>query len=123
MSKQLSQQLGDECTNLVKPPGWDPSIMYYIVITMLMTIFIVKMREMEMLEMENMVLLSVGLGWVGSGGIDGNCDTVVMVIILVEYQSWKMVAIVFIRGMVMVMLLRVVRNMAKVLVIGGTKDT
>ena len=97
--------------------------MYYIVITMLMTIFIVKMREMEMLEMENMVLLSVGLGWVGGGGIDGNCDTVVMVIILVEYQSWKMVAIVFIRGMVMVMLLRVVRNMAKVLVIGGTKDT
>ena len=88
-----------------------------------MTIFIVKMREMEMLEMENMVLLSVGLGWVGGGGIDGNCDTVVMVIILVEYQSWKMVAIVFIRGMVMVMLLRVVRNMAKVLVIGGTKDT
>ena len=97
--------------------------MYYIVITMLMTIFIVKMREMEMLEMENMVLLSVGLGWVGGGGIDGNCDTVVMVIILVEYQSWKMVAIVFIRGMVMVMFLRVVRNMAKVLVIGGTKDT
>ena len=121
MSKQLSQQLGDECTNLVKSPGWDPSIMYYIVITMLMTIFIVKMREMEMLEMENMVLLSVGLGWVGGGGIDGNYDTVVMVIILVEYQSWKMVAVVVIRGMVM--LLRVVRNMAKVLVFGGTKDT
>lgn len=97
--------------------------MYYVVITMLMTIFIVKMREMEMLEMENMVLLSVGLGWVGGGSIDGNCDTVVMVIILVEYQSWKMVAVVVIRGMLMVMLLRVVRNMAKVLVIGGTKDT
>ena len=35
---------------------------------------------------------------------------------------WKMVVVV-IRGMVMVMLLRVVRNIAKVLVIGGTKDT
>lgn len=31
--------------------------------------------------------------------------------------------VVVIRGMVMVMLLRVVRNIAKVLVIGGTKDT
>ena len=34
-----------------------------------------------------------------------------------------MVVVVVIRGMVMVMLLRVVRNIAKVLVIAGTKDT
>ena len=37
-----------------------------------------------MLEMENMVVLSTGLDWVGGGSIDGNYGTVVMVIILVE---------------------------------------
>ena len=58
--------------------------MYYVVITMLMTIFIAKMMEMEMLEMENTVVLSTGLDWVGGGSIDGNYGTVVMVIILVE---------------------------------------
>ena len=58
--------------------------MYYVVITMLMTIFIAKMMEMEMLEMENMVVLSTGLDWVRGDSIDGNYGTVVMVIILVE---------------------------------------
>ena len=49
--------------------------MYYVVITMLMTIFIVKMMETEMLEMENMVVLSTGLDWVGGGsGHQGHGD-------------------------------------------------
>ena len=58
--------------------------MYYVVITMLMAIFIAQMMETEMLEMENIVVLSTGLDWVGGGNIDGNCGMVVMVIILVE---------------------------------------
>ena len=51
---------------------------------MLMAIFIAQMMETEMLEMENIVVLSTGLDWVGGGSIDGNCGMVVMVIILVE---------------------------------------
>ena len=58
--------------------------MYYVVITMLMAIFIAQMMETEMLEMENIVVLSTGLDGVGGGSTDGNCGTVVMVIILVE---------------------------------------
>lgn len=69
------------------PARWGPSLTYYVVITMLMTIFILKV--MEMLDVVNVVLvillsLGIGLGWVAVDGVGGHCGIVVMVATLVE---------------------------------------